>query len=134
MAGICSAHRHKEPGCALCAANPREVFPDWDKMVAAAKVAGEHTCHHCGFVYYRTTDMCPKCGVCARLISIIAVKSIYNDLSTDLLAFLSTWITNAGFKAPRIVHKHDGSFEVRAFDPFEDIPDQAPEVKTKADK
>lgn len=61
MAGICSRHQKRQPDCRLCNTHPRDVFPDWDKKVAEAKAAGEHTCV-CGFKYYKTIDFCPLCG------------------------------------------------------------------------
>ncbi len=62
MSGLCSAHmRHTEPGCRLCALRPEDVFPDWAQKVAEAEAAGKHACAGCGFVFYLTTDTCPKC-------------------------------------------------------------------------
>lgn len=62
MAGICSAHwgPEPEPGCAACAADIRDAFPYYDEMVARAEAAGRHTCE-CGFVYFKTTRICPLC-------------------------------------------------------------------------
>lgn len=62
MSGICSKHRHHEPGCRLCGLEPRDVLPDYDRKCAEAKAAGEYQCANCEFVYYRTTDLCPLCG------------------------------------------------------------------------
>lgn len=60
MSGICSVHRHTEPGCPACHAHPRDLFPDFDERLAEAEAAGEHKCE-CGFTYYRTVDSCPAC-------------------------------------------------------------------------
>jgi hypothetical protein len=64
MAGICSAHGGEEAveGCAACHATPRDLFPnDWDRMVAEAEAAGLAVCE-CGFEFYLTTTVCPRCG------------------------------------------------------------------------
>lgn len=57
---LCSAHQDPVPGCRQCEANPRDIFPDWDKKIAEAEAAGRHTCE-CGFVYFKTVDACPLC-------------------------------------------------------------------------
>ena len=59
---LCSHHLEPVPGCRLCHAHPRDIFPDWDAKVAEAEAAGVTTCARCGFEYYRTTQHCPKCG------------------------------------------------------------------------
>lgn len=46
-------------GCLDC--DCRYYCRDYDALAAAAQVAGTVTCS-CGFVYYRTTDTCPKCS------------------------------------------------------------------------
>jgi rubrerythrin len=61
MAGICSKHQHFEPGCRLCAIDIRDALPGYEKKLAEAKAAGEHTCEECGFVYFKTIDVCPMC-------------------------------------------------------------------------
>jgi hypothetical protein len=85
MAGVCSAH-HPDlgpvEGCAACHSTPAQVLgvteEEWAEKVAEAEAAGEHTCEGthwvwvgleqprkpepCGFVYYKTTDTCPRCG------------------------------------------------------------------------
>jgi len=58
---ICSRHQKYQADCKLCNANPRDLFPDWDKKVAEAEAAGLYTCV-CGYEYYLTTDSCPFCG------------------------------------------------------------------------
>jgi hypothetical protein len=63
MAGLCSAHRDKVPGCAACEATIYDLLPNYDRLIAEAEVAGRHTCE-CGFVYFKTTYMCPKCYRC----------------------------------------------------------------------
>lgn len=62
MAGICSAHWGSSvKGCVACNSSPRDLFPDWDEKLAEAEAAGTHKCTGCGFVFYRTVDVCPKC-------------------------------------------------------------------------
>lgn len=65
MAGICSRHQGYVVGCVQCEADPRDMFPNWDDMIAAAEAAGRYTCHNCKFVYFKTTDTCPSCS-CKR--------------------------------------------------------------------
>jgi len=68
VSGICSRHRDHDPGCPMCCADIRDVFPDYDEKVAEAEAAGLHLCA-CGFEHYRTVSFCPRCsrnlpGVC----------------------------------------------------------------------
>jgi hypothetical protein len=78
MSGICSVHRHNDPGCRACQSTPEDLFgkESWQRALAAAKAAGEHVCRgpkktimggydsskRCGFKFYRTVDYCPLCG------------------------------------------------------------------------
>lgn len=116
MAGICSAHQHKEPGCSLCQANPRDIFPNWDAMIAKANAAGLQTCSHCKFEFYRTVSMCPKCGTTNKVVSLITVSRVHGELYNELLWFIGEWAKTAGYGEPRFVQKKDGSFEVRVVD------------------
>lgn len=59
---ICSKHREPVDGCKLCQVTARDVLPDYDAKLAEAKLAGSHKCEHCGFIYYLTSDVCPKCS------------------------------------------------------------------------
>jgi hypothetical protein len=61
MAGICSRHPHFESGCRLCATTLRDALPGFDRKLAEAKAAGEHTCAACGFTFFKTIDVCPMC-------------------------------------------------------------------------
>ena len=61
MSGLCSRHKHHEPGCRLCNTSPTDIFPNWEQKVAEAEAAGKHRCMGCGFVYYLTVNACPKC-------------------------------------------------------------------------
>jgi len=68
MSGICSAHRSTTPapgcaGCAACAVEPADVFPDWERKCAEAEAAGEHVCTGCKFKFYRTVRACPACNL-----------------------------------------------------------------------
>jgi len=63
MSGLCSIHGGRTVAtCRACNADPRKVLPDWDKKCAEAEAAGTHRCTGCGFVFYLTTNDCPKCG------------------------------------------------------------------------
>lgn len=59
---LCSAHRTPEPDCRLCQAKPSDLFPDWDEKKAQAESTGMHTCAKCGFVFYKTSCICPMCN------------------------------------------------------------------------
>lgn len=39
----------------------RRMLPDYDRKLAEAEAAGEHTCEGCGFVFYKTVMNCPRC-------------------------------------------------------------------------
>jgi hypothetical protein len=116
MAGICSAHKHLEPGCELCKTHPRAIFPNWDAMVARAKAAGTQKCAKCKFEFYRTTDMCPKCGTKVKVLSLVTVSKVDLRLANELLWFVGEWAKVAGYGEPRVKQRKDGSFEVRVFD------------------
>lgn len=116
MAGICSAHTHKEPGCRLCAMHPRDLFPDWDEKVKDAERAGLHACRNCKFEFYRTTEMCPKCGTTAKMLTLMHVKDVNKIIANDLLWFVGEWAKTTGYSEPRIKPNKDGSIEIRVFD------------------
>lgn len=61
---ICSQHVEKEPNCAACNANVRDLFPDglYDKIIEESEAAGTTTCARCSFEYYLTVDSCPLCN------------------------------------------------------------------------
>lgn len=59
---ICSMHRNPDPDCAMCQANPDDLFPDWADATAQAEVSGETVCKKCGFTFYRTVTSCPACN------------------------------------------------------------------------
>ena len=63
MSGICSQHRHHEPGCRLCGKTPADIFgtESWTRKLAEAEAAGKHKCGGCGFVFYLTVNACPLC-------------------------------------------------------------------------
>ena len=58
---ICSAHQEKKKDCPLCEANPEDIFPDWKEKLRHAQEAGIEECE-CGFKYFKTTNICPKCS------------------------------------------------------------------------
>ncbi len=60
---ICSAHQAPQADCPQCEITEEVLLQDpvFAQKVHEAEMAGEHTCV-CGFVYYKTTDTCPKCG------------------------------------------------------------------------
>lgn len=66
MAGICSAHYWHEKDCPRCNALPKDALnvtqKEWDEAVRRAVTAGVHQCRKCKFVYYKTTELCPKCS------------------------------------------------------------------------
>ena len=65
MAGICSAHRHKQEGCRLCGIEAEAALPGFAEAAAAAEAAGKRVCA-CGYEHYKTADLCPRCGRAAR--------------------------------------------------------------------
>ena len=79
MAGICGRHRERVETCRLCNLTPSDILPDWDKKVAEAEAAGLHNCEHCGFTYYLTCNMCPKCNGRGNMMTWeMAYRLIYN--------------------------------------------------------
>ncbi len=77
---ICSKHQKYDKDCKLCNTDIRELLPDFDKKLAEAKAAGEHTCEKCGFVYYLTVDYCPSCDTQApNKVSSSAAKNVEED-------------------------------------------------------
>lgn len=70
MTGICSAHRHEEPGCRACHATPAMLFgiseEEWDKKVMEAKMTGTITCAACKFQQYNNHPLCVMCN--AKLV------------------------------------------------------------------
>jgi hypothetical protein len=70
VSGICSAHPPgvTDPDCPACKATPADLLGEerWLKMQRDAERAGTHTCTVCGFVFYLTTRICPKCSSTAR--------------------------------------------------------------------
>lgn len=68
MAGICSAHNGEEPveGCDACQSTPAQLLGitenEWDTAVVYAEACGRHICTKCGFVYYKTVELCPLCS------------------------------------------------------------------------
>lgn len=116
MAGICSAHQHKEPGCRLCATHPRDLFPDWDQKLKEAERAGLAKCRKCKFEFYRTTDACPKCSTSIKPITLMRVADLNPTIAEDFYWFLGEWAKNTGRPQPRVKPNKDGSVEIRMFD------------------
>jgi hypothetical protein len=117
MAGVCSAHRKKEPGCKLCATHPREIFPNWDKKVKEAQAAGTMKCAKCGFEFYLTINMCPKCSAMAQPETILEIKSCNLVLAGELLWFVNEWCKDAGWIAPKMKSTGDTAFTIFAYPP-----------------
>ena len=66
MSGICSAHSSDvtDPDCVACKSTPADLLGKerYAAMKAEAEAAGTHTCATCGFVFYKTTMLCPACS------------------------------------------------------------------------
>ncbi len=60
---ICSAHQVPHPDCPQCKVTLEVLLQDpvFAQKVKEAEEAGEHACV-CGFIYYKTIDICPKCS------------------------------------------------------------------------
>jgi hypothetical protein len=60
---ICSAHRIPHTGCPRCAITKSDLAKEalFLEKIEQAEHAGEYICD-CGFVYYKTSARCPKCG------------------------------------------------------------------------
>jgi hypothetical protein len=116
MAGICSEHQKPHPACKLCHTHPRELFPNWDEKVAEAEAAGTTKCAKCGFEFFLTVDMCPKCAMAARPEVLMSVSSINLMLASEVLWFVNEWCKEAGWMAPRIRNEGDG-FKILAYPP-----------------
>lgn len=116
MAGICSAHQKPDPSCKLCRTHPRELFPNWDAKVKEAQAAGTMKCRKCGFEFYLTTDICPKCSASARPELLMAVSSCNLTLATEVLWFVNEWCKESGWLSPRMKNQGDG-FVIHAFPP-----------------
>jgi uncharacterized paraquat-inducible protein A len=67
MAGICSEHKGYKETCHLCNVTPDQLLgvtkEEWRKMGIAAQNTGIYTCNKCEFIYYKTVNSCPRCGV-----------------------------------------------------------------------
>ena len=63
MAGLCSAHLPHETllNCPACQATMESIFPGWKQALERAEAAGLHECT-CGFSYYKTVRVCPRCS------------------------------------------------------------------------
>jgi hypothetical protein len=126
MAGICSAHQKPDPSCRLCQTHPRELFPNWDAKVAEAKAAGTLKCRKCGFEFYLTTDMCPKCCATAKPEVLLAVSTCNLSLASEVLWFVNEWCKETGWMSPRMKNQGDG-FVIHAFPP-EKTDDESAEI------
>jgi hypothetical protein len=113
---ICSAHQKPDPNCRLCQLHPRDLFPDWDKKVAEAEAAGTIKCRKCGFEFYLTTDICPKCCASAKPEVLMQVTTCNLELSSEVLWFINEWCKESGWKSPRMKNHGDG-FTIHAFPP-----------------
>jgi hypothetical protein len=117
VAGICSIHQKAEPGCKLCAAHPRDIFPNWDAKVAEAAAAGTTRCAVCGFEFFLTANMCPKCSAMATPETLLEVKTCNLELASELMWFVNEWCKEGGWLSPRVKTGNDLAFTIYAYPP-----------------
>jgi hypothetical protein len=117
MAGICSIHKKPDPHCSLCKAHPRDIFPDWDAKLKEAEAAGTMRCAVCGFEFFRTINMCPKCAAMAEPVVLMEVKSCQLELATEMMWFVNEWCRESGWIAPRVKNQTDLAFTIYAYPP-----------------
>lgn len=62
MVRVCSIHQEYDGDCRICNTDVSELIPNYKQLLAEAEKAGKHECAFCGFTFYLTTDICPKCS------------------------------------------------------------------------
>lgn len=87
-----------EPGCKLCATDPRSVFPDWDRRIAQLQAGTEESID-------------PP-------VVLIEIKSVQAELAGEVLWFINEWCKELGWLNPRMKNGADGaSFTISAHPP-----------------
>lgn len=60
---ICSIHKDPRLDCKMCQAKIEDVLPNFKQHHEYALAMGLTKCKKCHFAFYRTTTMCPACGI-----------------------------------------------------------------------
>lgn len=105
------------PDCVACQTHPRALFPDWDSKVKEAEAAGPVKCGVCGFKFFRTINMCPKCSAMATPETLLEVRTCNLELCSELMWFVNEWCKETGWMSPRVKTGSDLAFTIFAYPP-----------------